>query len=175
MEKFIQEQKKKIGQRIQKIIAALDLEPAQFAALTKLTVNTVINIGAGKGFNSNTILNISFYTGLPLNELLNVSSNKLDRKILNKTFWFNVKTYNSSAYKKFNQKRFTIVESIRELAQNTPFFDIPKTTGEVRNKIAKDHSISLESSAVSQALLDCVEKEILKKDRLGSRNFHYFK
>jgi hypothetical protein len=175
MEKFIQEQKKKIGQRIQKIIAALDLEPAQFAALTKLTVNTVLNIGAGKGFNSNTILNISFYTGLPLNELLNISSISLDKKQLNKTFWVNVKAYNSSAYKKFNQKRFTIVEAIRELVMNTSFFATPKTTGEVRDKIAKDHSISLESSAVSQALLDCVDKKLLKKSRLGSRNFHYFK
>ncbi|SRX52222.1 hypothetical protein [Aequorivita sp. CIP111184] len=175
MERYIQEQKKKIGQRIQKIMAALDLEPAQFAVLTKLTVNTVLNIGAGKGFNSNTILNISFYTGLPLNELLNVSSNSLDRKQLNKTFWLNVKTYNASAYKKFNQKRFTIVEAIRELAKNTSFFDIPKTTGEVRNKIAKDHSISLESSAVSQALLDCVKEKLIKKDKLGLRNFQYHK
>ncbi len=175
MEIFIQEQKKEIGQRIQKIIAALDLEPAQFAALTKLTVNTVLNIGAGKGFNSNTILNISFYTGLPLNELLNISSNRLDKKQLNKTFWVNVKTYNSSAYKKFNKKRFTIVEAIRELARNTSFFATPKTTGEVREKIIKDYSISLESSAVSQALLDCVKEKLLRKDKLGSRNFQYYK
>lgn len=175
MEIFIQEQKKKIGQRIQTIIAALDLEPAQFAVLTKLTVNTVLNIGMGKGFNSNTILNISFFTGLPLNELLNVSSNILDRKQLNKTFWVNVKTYNSSAYKKFNQKRFTIVEAIRELILNTPFFDIPKRTGEVQHKIEKDYSLSLESSAVSQALLDCVDEKLLKKNKLGSRNFQYYK
>ena len=175
MERYIQEQKKKIGQRIQKIIAILDLEPAQFAVLTKLTVNTIINIESGKGFNINTLLNISFYTGMPLNVLLNLSSNRIDKNILIKNFWCNVKAYNSSEYKKFKEKRFTIVEAIRELIKETSFFDIPKKTGEVRNRIAKDYSVKLESSAVSQALLDYVKQGLLKKDKIGSRNFHYYK
>ncbi|MBJ7881625.1 hypothetical protein [Gelidibacter salicanalis] len=175
MEEYIREQKKEIGARIQKILAILDLEPAQFAALTKLTVNTIINIESGKGFNSNTILNISFYTGMPLNVLLNLSSNRIDKTTLIKNFWYNAKTYNFSEYEKFNEKRFTIVEAIRRLIEETSFFDIPKKTGEVRNRITKDYSIKLESSAVSQALLDFVEDGLLNKNKIGSRNFHYSK
>lgn len=175
MEGYIQEQKKKIGDRIQKIIAILDLEPAQFAVLTKLTVNTIINIESGKGFNSNTILNISFYTGMPLNVLLNVSSNKIDKTRLIQDFWYNVKTYNSHEYEKFNEKSFTIVEAIRKLIEETSFFDMSKKTGEVRNRISKDYSINLESSAVSQALLDFVKDGLLKKSKVGARNYHYYK
>ncbi|MGC1633628.1 MAG: hypothetical protein WA749_16080 [Gelidibacter sp.] len=175
MEGYIQEQKKKIGDRVQKIIAILDLEPAQFAVLTKLTVNTIINIQSGKGFNSNTILNISFYTGMPLNVLLNLSSNKIDRTALVKNFWYNVKAHNFSEYEKFNEKRFTIVEAIRGLIQETSFFDMPRKTGEVRKCIANDYSIKLESSAVSQALLGFVKDGLLKKNKIGSRNYHYYK
>lgn len=153
MEGYIHEQKKKIGDRIQQIIAILDLEPAQFAALTKLTVNTIINIECGKGFNSNTILNISFYTGMPLSVLLDISSEKIDKTTLIRSFWNNVRTYNSSEYEKFNEKSFTIVAAIRRLIEETSFFDIPKKTGEVRNRISMDYSVNLESSAVSQALL----------------------
>ncbi|MEJ4087763.1 hypothetical protein [Galbibacter orientalis] len=175
MEIYIQEQKEKIGQRIRKIITILDIEPAQFAALTKLTVNTIINIESGKGFNSNTILNISFYTGMPLNVLLDLSSNKIDQKTLIKNFWYNVKAYNSLGYKTFNEKRFTIVEAIRELINETSFFNIPKKTGEVCDRISKDYSIKLKSPAVSQALLDFVEEGLLKKKKMGTRNNLYYK
>ena len=175
MEGYIREQKKKIGDRMQRIMAVLDLEPAQFAVLTKLTVNTIINIQSGKGFNSNTILNISFYTGMPLNILLDLSSNRFDKTSLIKNFWHNVKTHNSSEYKKFTEKRFTIGEAIRRLIEKTSFFDMPKKTGDVRNRIESDYSIKLESSAVSQALLDVVKEGQLKKGKIGSRNYHYYK
>lgn len=175
MEGYIQEQKKKIGHRIHKIIAILDLEPAQFAVLTKLTVNTIINIISGKGFNSNTILNISFYTGMPLNVLLDVSPNEIDKKRLTNNFWHNVKTFNDAEYGRLMERRFTIVEAIRKLIRETTFFDNPKKTREVRNRITKDYSINLESSAVSQALLDMVKEGVLKKGKIGTRNFHYYK
>ncbi|MGS2765319.1 hypothetical protein [Sinomicrobium sp. M5D2P9] len=175
MEKFIQEQRKKIGLRIQKIIDILGLKPTQFAALTKLTPNTITHISSAKGFNSNTILHISFYTGMPLDVLLDLSSNKIDKKTLVKNFWQNVETHNPSAYNKFKEKRFTIVEAIKKLIEEASFFDKPKKTGEVREYLETEYYKSASSATISQALNNLFEEGLLRRKKIGLRNYAYYK
>lgn len=174
MQNYIQDQKEKTGIRLTRILSILELESSQFAKLTNLAANTILNIEKGKGFNSNTLLTISFYTGLSLSELLNFDSFEIKENELKKTFWKNIENYNYTKYLNYQKTSTTINDVIQKLINETTFFSTPKKTGEVKKKIKKDYSLDLTSSSISQALSDLVKNGILKKEKLSLRNYVYF-
>lgn len=176
MEKYIIEQKKKIGKKFYVIRTALKLSENEFAILTKVSPNTIRNIESGVGFNSNSILSISFFLGIPISELLDLEVVNLDFKVMSEQFWDRVKKYNKDGMLNYNRKRISIKELLITIISDTDYFNESRQVKDIVKFLREEYKIEASSSIVSQTLSNLEKNNTLKRKILnGVRNYWYFK
>jgi transcriptional regulator with XRE-family HTH domain len=176
MEKYIIEQKKKIGKKFYVIRTALKLSENEFAILTKVSPNTIRNIESGVGFNSNSILSISFFLGIPISELLDLEVVNLDFQIMSEQFWDRVKKYNKDGMLNYNKKRISIKELLITIISDTDYFNESRQVKDIVKFLREEYKIEASSSIVSQTLSNLEKNNTLKRKILnGVRNYWYFK